>query len=166
MIVHIGIGSNLGERQNNCSKALEFLRERGIAIKKISSFYETEPWGVKEQPNFINLAIEAETGFSPHELLFILKDVENRIGRTKTMRWGPRIIDLDILFYGDEIIDTEDLQIPHHMLHKRDFVLVPLDEISPDKIHPVLKKTIRQLKEELKHAQDIKRQKQDKDGIY
>lgn len=131
--------------------ALELLRGRGITIKKISSFYETEPWGVKEQPKFINLAIEAETDFSPDELLFILKDIENRIGRTKTLRWGPRIIDLDILFYGDEIIDTEDLQIPHHMLHKRDFVLVPLDEISPAKIHPVFKKTIRQLKEELKH---------------
>lgn len=151
MIVHIGIGSNLGERQDNCFKALEFLRDRGITIKKISSFYETEPWGVKEQPKFINLAIEAETGFSPDELLFILSDIENKLGRTKTLRWGSRIIDLDILFYGDEIIDTEDLRIPHRMLHERDFVLVPLDEISPDKIHPVFRKTIRQLKEELKH---------------
>lgn len=151
MIVYIGIGSNLGEKRDNCFRALEFLRDRGIIIKKISSFYETEPWGVKEQPKFINLAIEAETGFSPDELLFTLKDIENRIGRTKTLRWGPRIIDLDILFYGDEIIDTEDLRIPHRMLHERDFVLVPLDEISPDKIHPIFGKTIRQLKEELKH---------------
>ncbi len=151
MIVHIGIGSNLGERQDNCFRALEFLRDRGIKIQKTSSFYETEPWGVKEQPKFINLAIEAETGFSPDELLFILKDIENKLGRTKTLRWGTRIIDLDILFYGDEIIDTEDLQIPHRLLHKRDFVLVPLDEISPDKLHPVFRKTIRQLKEELKH---------------
>lgn len=163
MIVHIGIGSNLGERQDNCLKSLEFLREKGLTIQKVSSFYETEPWGVEDQPKFINLAIEAETNFSPDELLFILKDIENRIGRTKTLKWGPRIIDLDILFYGDEIINTEEIQIPHPLLHQRDFVLNPLDEISPDKVHPVLKKTIRQLMEGFRHAQDTKRQKQDKD---
>lgn len=127
------------------------MKEKGITIKNVSSFYETEPWGVKAQPKFINLAIEGETSFSPDKLLFILKDIENKLGRTKALRWGPRIIDLDILFYGNEIIDTEDLLIPHRMLHERDFVLVPLDEISPDKMHPVFKKTIRQLREELKH---------------
>lgn len=162
MIVHIGIGSNLGERQNNCLKALEIMKEKGIMIKKTSSYYETEPWGIEAQPRFINSAIEAETSSSPEELLDILKDIEENMGRIKTVKWGPRIIDLDILFYGDKVIKTEQLQIPHPLLHERDFVLVPLDEISPYKIHPVLGKTVRQLKEELKH-EDIKCQKQDKD---
>ncbi len=150
--MHIGIGSNLGDRQDNCLKALEMLKSQGLIIKKISSFYETKPWGVKEQPVFINLAIEVETAFSPDELLCTLKDIENTMGRKQTIRWGPRVIDLDILFYGDEIIDTEELQIPHRHLHERDFVLIPLNEISPDKVHPILKKTVKEIKEELRNA--------------
>ncbi len=150
--MHIGIGSNLGDRQDNCLKALEMLKSQGLIIKKISSFYETKPWGVKEQPIFINLAIEVETAFSPDELLCTLKNIENTMGRKQTIRWGPRVIDLDILFYGDEIIDTEELQIPHRHLHERDFVLIPLNEISPDKVHPILKKTVREIKEELRNA--------------
>ncbi len=161
MIVHIGIGTNLGNRQDNCLKALEFLKQKGLMIKKVSAFYETEPWGVEEQPRFINAAIEAETVSPPEELLSILKDIEKMMGRMKTLRWGPRIIDLDILFYGSEIVDTELLRIPHPLLHERDFVLVPLVEISPDKIHPVLRKTIRQLKEELENAKDNKRKEQE-----
>ncbi len=150
--MHIGIGSNLGDRQDNCLKALEMLKSQGLIIKKISSFYETKPWGVKEQPIFINLAIEVETAFSPDELLCTLKNIENTMGRKQTIRWGPRVIDLDILFYGDEIIDTEELQIPHRHLHERDFVLIPLNEISPDKVHPILKKTVKEIKEELRNA--------------
>ncbi len=166
MIVHIGIGSNLGERADNCQKAIELLRGKAIIIRKISSLYETEPWGIEEQPKFINLAIEVETTLSPHALLSILKDIENKIGRVKTLKWGPRTIDLDILFYGDEIINLDDIQIPHKLLHQRDFVLLPLIEIAPDKIHPVLKKTIKQLMEEFKDAQNIKHQKQDKNGVH
>jgi len=166
VIVHIGIGSNLGERADNCQKAIELLRGKAIIIRKISSLYETEPWGIEEQPKFINLAIEVETTLSPHALLSILKDIENKIGRVKTLKWGPRTIDLDILFYGDEIINLDDIQIPHKLLHQRDFVLLPLIEIAPDKIHPVLKKTIKQLMEEFKDAQNIKHQKQDKNGVH
>lgn len=152
MIVHIGIGSNLGNRQDNCLKALEMLKSKGLIIRKISSFYETEPWGVNEQPSFINLAIEAETTFSPFELLYILKEIEMTMGRKQTIRWGPRLIDLDILFYGDDIIETEELLIPHRYLHERDFVLAPLEEISPNKVHPILKKTIREIREDFRNA--------------
>lgn len=140
----------MGDRQTNCRNAVERLKDKGIVIKKASSMYETKPWGLEEQPEFINMAIEAETSLSPEELLRALKDIEKEMGRKDTVRWGPRIIDLDILFYDDIVINMGHLQIPHPLLHKRDFVLLPLSEIAPDKVHPVLKKNIRQLKEELK----------------
>lgn len=140
----------MGDRPANCRNAVERLKDKGIVIKKASSMYETKPWGLEEQPEFINMAIEAETSLSPEELLRALKDIEKEMGRKDTVRWGPRIIDLDILFYDDIVINMGHLQIPHPLLHKRDFVLLPLSEIAPDKVHPVLKKNIRQLKEELK----------------
>ena len=149
-IVHLGIGSNIGDRQANCERALELLGGRGIKIKKVSSMYETRPWGLKEQPDFINMAAEAETDLSPEELLDALKGIEKEMGRKDTVKWGPRVIDLDILFYNDEIVDTQRLRIPHPFIHERDFVVVPLAEIAPDKVHPVLKKSVRQLREELK----------------
>ncbi len=166
MIVHIGIGSNLGERLQNCQNALGFLKEKGLILRKLSSYYETEPWGVTGQPAFINATMEAETFLPPDELLHVLKDIEEIMGRTKNIKWGPRIIDLDILFYGDEIIQTEPLNIPHPLLHERDFVLLPLDEICPDKIHPIIGKTIRQLKEDLQNDKDIKHKEQKQDRVY
>lgn len=153
--VYIGIGSNLGKRQYNCKEAIKKIEEKGLCIKKLSSMYETKPWGLKEQPLFINMVIEVETEKSPEELLKMLKEIETEMGRIKTVRWGPRIIDLDILLYNNEIIDQEDLKIPHPFLHQRDFVLLPLSEIAPEITHPLLKKTIKQLKEELL-AQDVK----------
>jgi 2-amino-4-hydroxy-6-hydroxymethyldihydropteridine diphosphokinase len=151
-IIYLGIGSNMGDRQAHCRNAIERLKDKGIVIKKASSMCETKPWGLEEQPDFINMAVEAETGLSPEELLKTLKEVEKEIGRKETVRWGPRIIDLDILFYDDIVINMEHLHIPHPLLHRRDFVLLPLSEIAPDKTHPVLKKNIRQLKEELYSA--------------
>jgi 2-amino-4-hydroxy-6-hydroxymethyldihydropteridine diphosphokinase len=150
-IVYIGIGSNVGNRETNCRMAIERLNEKGIEVKKTSSMYETEPWGFKDQPKFINMVIEAETRLEPERLLIVLKDIEKEMGRKETVKWGPRIIDLDILFYNDKIINQDELQIPHPYLHKRDFVLVPLSEIAPNKTHPILKKTIKELMEEL-HA--------------
>ncbi len=148
-IVYIGIGSNMGDRQANCENSIGRLKDKGIFAKKVSSMHETKPWGVENQADFINMAAEAETSLSPAELLKALKEIEKEMGRQETIIWEPRIIDLDILFYDDAVIDTEYLHIPHQLLHKRDFVLMPLSEIAPDKMHPVLKKTVRQLKEEL-----------------
>ncbi|BCB97374.1 2-amino-4-hydroxy-6-hydroxymethyldihydropteridine diphosphokinase [Dissulfurispira thermophila] len=133
-------------------RAIDKLKDKGFTIKKMSSMYETKPWGLEEQPDFINMVVEAETVLLPEELLSTLKEVEEELGRQKTVKWGPRIIDLDILFYDDDIIDMQHLHIPHLLLHKRDFVLLPMVEIAPDKVHPVLKKNIRQLKEELNNA--------------
>ncbi len=144
-IAYIGIGSNLGNREENCLRAIELLEKRGIVVKKRSSMYETEPWGVKEQPRFINMAIEVETDIGPGELLRILKDVEKEIGREETFRWGPRVVDLDILLYEDLILKEPDLEIPHPLMHERDFVLRPLCEIAPDKEHPQMRSTIKEL---------------------
>jgi len=149
-IAHIGIGSNIGNREGNCLKALGLLSARGIIIKKRSSFYETGPWGVRDQPKFINMTLEAETTLEPLKLLESLKSVEEEIGREETYHWGPRVIDLDILFYDDLILDMPDLTIPHPLMHEREFVLRPLAEIAPDKIHPVLKKTVKELLSELR----------------
>lgn len=143
--VYIGIGSNIGNREENCQKALELIIKSGIKVKKCSSMIETEPWGVKEQPRFINMAIEIETELNPEELLGLLKKIEGTLGRRQTTRWGPREIDLDILLYDDMILKTPELEIPHPLLHKREFVLQPLAEIAPDKIHPVFKKSVKEL---------------------
>lgn len=144
-VVHLGIGSNLGDRQSNCIGAVRRLEECGLRILSQSSLVESEPWGVKDQPRFMNMAVEAETDLPPSELLELLKRVEKDMGREETFRWGPRVIDIDILFYDDDIIDIETLRVPHPFLHERGFVLAPLAEIAPDKVHPVLKKTVSEI---------------------
>ena len=147
---YIGIGSNIGNREENCRKAIKLLKENGIAVKKESSMHDTEPWGVKDQPKFINMAIEIETNKKPEDLLGILKNIENQMGRTESVKWGRRVIDLDILLYDDLIVETPHLEIPHPFMHEREFVLKPLCEIAPDKKHPVTGKTIKEMLEGLK----------------
>ncbi len=142
---YIGIGSNLGLREENCTRAIQLITEKGMSVVRISSQIETEPWGVKDQPLFINMAIETETDLRPPDLLVLLKNTESEMGRGSGTRWGPRMIDLDILLYDDQVIRTPELEIPHPRMHERDFVLRPLAEIAPDVIHPILKKSIRQL---------------------
>jgi 2-amino-4-hydroxy-6-hydroxymethyldihydropteridine diphosphokinase len=137
-IVYIGIGSNLGDRKANCMRAIELLAEKGIVVRKESSLYETDPWGDKNQPKFLNMAIEIETDLKPRDLLNTLAHIEKELGRKKSHKWGPRIIDLDILLYDSITIDQDDLKIPHPFMHERDFVLKPLYEIAPDVKHPVL----------------------------
>lgn len=143
--VFIGIGSNLGLREENCLKAIELLREKNIRVKKQSAMYETLPEGIKDQHGFINMAVETETDLPARKLLDMLKDIERQIGREEAIRWGPRLIDLDILLYDDLILKEPDLEIPHPLLHERVFVLKPLLEIAPEAVHPVLRKRIREL---------------------
>jgi len=147
--VHIGLGSNVGQKKKNISNALRLISENGFfKIVKKSSFYITQPVGPR-QPDFVNAAIKAETGLGPFEALSILKQIERTLGRRKTKRWGPRMIDLDILFYGDRIIKSAKLTIPHKEIQNRSFVLDPLCEISPRLIHPVIGQTLLKLKEKL-----------------
>lgn len=143
--VYIGIGSNLGDRLRNCLSALELLRQNGLSVTKQSSMCETKPWGVTEQPEFVNMTVEAETDLAPMKLLEMIKKIEKEMGRQDTIRWGPRIIDLDILLYDDIVLKTDSLTIPHPLMHEREFVLGPLSEIAGEFVHPVLKKSIADL---------------------
>lgn len=147
--VFLAIGSNLGNKKKNCLVAVEKLKETGIIIEKISKIYITEPWGIKEQPVFANMVISGFTEASPFELLKSIKNIEKEMGREKTIRYGPRIIDIDIIFYDNLILETEHLTIPHPLAHKRYFVLRPLIDIAPDFIHPVLKVKVKKLLDNL-----------------
>lgn len=144
---YIGLGSNLGDREGNIRRALELIREMGVGeVKAVSALIETEPvGGPPGQGPFLNGAAIVDTALSPHELLDRLKEIEVRVGRVERDRWGAREVDLDILFYGDEVIDTPRLQVPHARLAERRFVLEPLVQIAPDKVHPVRKCTVSQL---------------------
>ena len=138
---YLGLGSNLGDREENLRKALSLLGDVG-EITALSSVYETEPWGYAEQPYFLNMVCEFRTSLSPPELLALAQEVERRLGRVRTIRYGPRTMDVDILLYGDQIVDTPDLQIPHPRIPERAFVLAPLAEIAPDVEHSTLKRPI------------------------
>ena len=151
---YIGIGSNLGNRHENCVHAIELLEERGVTVQKRSALYETEPWGVTDQPRFINMVVQIETTLEPEELLKLLKGIEQEIGRQDSFRWGPRLIDLDILFFNDLVLEEENLKIPHPFLHEREFVLRPLNEIAPDVIHPLFHKSIDELTRRLLKKRD------------
>ncbi len=142
---YIGIGSNLGNREENCERAIKLLEADNIKVKKRSSMIESEPWGMEDQPKFINMAVEIETDLEQEQLLSLLKRIEFKIGRRPAERWGAREIDLDILLYDDLILKTPELEIPHPHIAERKFVLKPLAEIAPEKIHPVLKKSIKDL---------------------
>jgi len=154
-VAYIGIGSNLGDREFNCKQAIGLLRQKGTTVRKESSLYETKPWGVRDQPLFLNMAIEIETDLKPFELLRTLKDIENEMGREETFLWGPRRIDLDILLYDNNIVDEEGLRIPHPHMQDREFVLRPLCEIAGDAIHPSLLLSIEELLQRLKSTENM-----------
>ena len=154
--IYIGLGSNLGDRLANIRKAIELMKEEGIEIMKESSIYETEPVGYKEQGWFLNSVVKARTQFSPQGLWKRLEKIEKLMGREREIKWGPRIIDLDILFYGNKVLNGKQLQIPHPELHKRRFVLLPLKEIAPELVHPVLNKTIGEILGELKDNSEVR----------
>lgn len=158
VVAYLGIGSNLGKRKKNIQKAVHLLASTsGINVEKISSLYESEPVGWKNQPWFINGVVKIKTTFSAEKLLNRLLEIERLFGRkrSKINRGGPRIIDLDLLLYGKEIIKIPGrLKVPHPEMEKRKFVLVPLNEINPRIYHPKLKKTIHQLLNDLKNNPD------------
>src|SRR5437879_11656256 len=142
---YLSLGSNVGSREQNVRSAIDGLPHGGVAITRVSSLYETEPVDLKEQPWFLNCVAEAETHFDAFMLLRALREIETKMGSKKLVAKGPRLIDIDILLYGTETIDTPELQVPHPRMHLRRFVLVPLAEIAPGAVHPILKLTVAQM---------------------
>lgn len=153
-VCFIGVGSNLGNRQEYINSAIEKLRTaKDCSVENISFIYETEPEGGPKQDKFLNAAIKIKTTLSPSELLSVLKKIESVLGRRPCeVKWSARPIDLDILLYDDIILETEELVIPHPLMHKRWFVLKPLCDIAKEIVHPVLKKNINELLKELESA--------------
>jgi len=143
------LGSNLGDRLSFLKCAIEEIGTAIAPIAKASSVYETKSWGKTDAPDYLNQVILLDTGLAPRLVLETLLGIEEKLGRKRGEKWGPRTIDIDILFYGQEIIDEPGLHIPHPELHKRRFTLEPLTEIAPDWLHPVLNKNISELKAEL-----------------
>jgi dihydroneopterin aldolase / 2-amino-4-hydroxy-6-hydroxymethyldihydropteridine diphosphokinase len=156
--VYLGIGSNEGDPILNCQKALDRLsRGKKIWLEKKSSLYKTEPINYTNQPWFINRVVKVRSCLKPKELRSFLREIEISLGRKDGIRWGPRPIDLDVLFYGNLVISEEDLVLPHPRLQERKFVLVPLEEIASEFVHPVLKKSIKELLEGLREEQRVER---------
>lgn len=154
--VYIALGSNVGEREHNLREALHLLAEAGIRIQKVSSIYETEPVDYLEQAWFLNAALEAQTDLPALDLLHSLRAIESAMGSKKPFAKGPRLIDLDILLYGNDTIATSELQVPHPRMLERRFVLVPLAEIAPHLRHPSWPATAQQLLTALKDSGEVR----------
>lgn len=148
--VYIGLGSNMGDRAGNLFSAHDhIITTEGIQPLRLSRFYETAPVGGPSQPMFLNAVLGITTSLSPHQLLERFQHIETLMGRVRTVQWGPRTLDIDILLYGDKVVDDVHLKIPHPLMQTRLFVLEPFAEIAPNVVHPVLKKTILHLYKEV-----------------
>jgi 2-amino-4-hydroxy-6-hydroxymethyldihydropteridine diphosphokinase len=156
-IVFLSLGSNVGDREKNLRDAIAALPELGVQIKKVSSIYETEPLDLLEQPWFLNCVVEGETTVPPAALLKELRELEKRMGSKKPVARGPRLIDLDILVYGLQTINSPELQVPHPRMHVRRFVLAPLAEIAPDLKHPSWRGNAAELLDALKDKSAVKK---------
>ncbi len=156
MQYYLSLGSNLGERKKNLEKCRKALESNKIKILRASSIYETQPVGFKNQPWFLNQVVAVEAPSYPEALLDDLKRIENRLGRKKIVLNGPRIIDIDILMADQMIIRTATLQIPHPRMEKRNFILIPFEEIAPTMVHPVLKRTLHELRQMCPDSSSVK----------
>jgi len=151
MICYLGLGSNLGDKRNYINKAKEMISSLdNVNLLRSSSVIQTEPYGKTDQPEFLNCVVEVETELEPTQLLLKCLDIEDQLGRTRIEKWGPRTIDIDMLFYEELIINSELLTLPHPEIHKREFVLRSLDELCPDFVHPILQKNINNIFMEFK----------------
>ena len=155
--VVIGLGGNIGDTKSFLAQAIRLIEQEIGVIKLKSSLYQTKAWGVENQPDFTNMVVQLETVLSPEEVLKACLMIEQKIGRDRSgkNKWAERIIDIDVLFYEDEIINTPKLTLPHSYIHERNFVLYPLEEILPGLVHPILLKTVRELKETTKDNQAV-----------
>lgn len=154
---YLGLGTNLGDRMGNLQAALRLLSvAQGVQIARCSEVYETEPWGVTDQPKFLNCVADTAVTLEPEALLVLCKEVELKVGRVPGPHWGPRLIDVDILLYGSQNIDLPDLEIPHPRLHLRAFALAPLAELDPEARHPVLKRTVGDLADTVEGIEGVK----------
>jgi 2-amino-4-hydroxy-6-hydroxymethyldihydropteridine diphosphokinase len=151
------LGSNLGDRQKYLSDAVGLIKERLGEILAQSSVYQTASWGLLDQPDFINQVILINTKLRPKKLLEKILAIELELGRERELKWGSRVIDIDILFYEDRIVDSPELKIPHPLLHERRFCLQPLNELAPEFVHPVLKKSVNRLLMDLSDTLFVKK---------
>jgi dihydroneopterin aldolase/2-amino-4-hydroxy-6-hydroxymethyldihydropteridine diphosphokinase len=150
-IAYLSLGSNIGDREDNLNLGLDGISKiSGCRVGRVSNFANTAPYGFAKQDDFLNACVEIETFLTPHELLVVFREIENRAGRERIAKWGPRTLDIDIVYYDDVVLSEDDLMIPHIDMHNREFVLAPLAEIAPNKRHPILMKTTLELLDDLK----------------
>ena len=156
--VYLGLGTNVGARVDNLKNAQHYLKRLVGTLEAESSIYETQPWGVSQQANFLNMVVVMNTALSPNNTLLTILAIEKFIGRVRKEKWNSRLIDIDLLFYDDLILQEPSLKIPHPFIQERNFVLVPLEEIAANKVHPTLNKSINALLKSCKDPLEVTKQ--------